>query len=282
MNQKKRLWGLILALVLCCVLVLPAYADMGPKPSVNLTLEGLEGQRYAVTMVSPKKEYGPWYVGKEYDDHAGPEDCWQAFERYQDPDGWNFLGYLEECTDTQQFSWDYYPPSPYKIVIWLAEEDTYVTSGPMERYAFDSYYTVRYAPESGLSIRRSYDYTWELISLVCRVVLTIAVELALAWLIGWRARRDVKVLLWTNVATQLGLNLALNVINYYQGSLALVFSMAVLELIVFIVEGLVYSRLLPKNPETGAKRHVWLYALGANGVSMVLGFYLAKWIPGIF
>ena len=282
MMQKKRFLGLILALVLCCMLALPVYADMGPKPSVNLSLEGLEGQRYAVTLISSMEQCGPWYVDKEYDSYSGPEDCWQAFERYQDPDGWNFLGYLEECTDDQQFQWDYYPPNPFKILIWLAEDDTYVVSEPMERYAYDRYYIVRYNPEGGLSIRRSYDYTWELISLACRVVLTILVELAIAWLIGWRTKRDLRILLWTNVVTQLGLNFALNLIHYMAGSLAFTFGFFALEVVVFVVEGTAYQHWLCCGPEPHKKSHVWLYALGANAVSMLLGFQLAKWIPGIF
>ena len=285
MKMKKRLCALLAMLVLFCIMAVPAWADMGPKPTVDLTFKGLEGQQYAVALIS-RIEYtpAPWMGDgwDAYNPEDGKKENWQALHDYVDPDGCKFGGYWEECSESHHFRWDYRAPSRFKILIWLEDTQTYLVSEELDRYAFDAYFTVQYTPEGTLQVKRSYDYTWELISLVCRVVLTIAIELVLAWMIGWRARRDMQVLLWTNVVTQLGLNIALNVTNYMQGSLAFAFAFFAFELIVFVIEGAVYQYLLRRDPHTGKKRHVWLYALGANGVSMLLGFKLAQWIPGIF
>lgn len=281
--MKKKLLALVLTLVCMVMCAAPAFADIGPKPSVQLKLQGLEGQRYYVTLIAPYRQYGPWNT--EYD--HGLEDAnrpgWEAFRAYRDADDYHFLGKWKDCSADHSFAWTYYPPDPFKILIWLQDSDTYISSESMERYAFDSYYTVAVDAAAGtLKTKQSYDYTWELISLACRVVLTVLVELALAWAIGWRSPADRKVLLYTNIVTQLGLNIALNLINYYSGLLAFLLFFFVLELLVFVAEGVVYRFQLSLSPKTGRRRHVWLYALAANGLSFGVGYALARWIPGIF
>lgn len=285
MKLPKRFAALLGMLLLFCVLAVPAWADMGPKPTVDVTFKGLEGKQYAVALIARREDTpDPWCSDEwnEYDPKDGKEENWRALHDYVDPDGCQFGGYWEECGASHHFRWEYRAPSRFKILIWLEDTQTYLVSKELDRYAFDAYFTVQYTPAGALQVTRSYDYTWELISLVCRVVLTIAIELTLAWGIGWRTRRDMRILLWTNAATQLGLNIALNVVNYLAGSMAFVLGFAAFELIVFVIEGVVYQYWLRTDPRTGKKRHIWLYALGANAASMLLGFQLAQWIPGIF
>lgn len=285
MKMKKQFAAFLALLMLFCVLAVPAWADIGPKPTVDLTFKGLEGQQYAVALISRRENTpNPWMGDgwDTYDPEDGKQENWQALHDYVDPDGCKFGGYWEECGATHHFRWDYRAPSRFKILIWLEDTQTYLVSEELNRYAFDAYFTVQYTPAGALQVKRSYDYTWELISLVSRVVLTIAIELAIAWLIGWRTRRSVHILLWTNVVTQLGLNIALNVINYLEGSLAFAFSFFGLELIVFVVEGIVYQYLLSYKSKMAKTWQVWLYAFGANAASLLLGFKLAQWIPGIF
>jgi hypothetical protein len=56
-----------------------------------------------------------------------------------------------------------------------------------------------------------------------------------------------------------------------------------MEFAVFIIEGVVYSRLLHRHEATaGRKAHPWLYSLAANVASFVIGMMIAKLMPGIF
>ncbi|MDA6859531.1 hypothetical protein OSL44_24780, partial [Escherichia coli] len=54
------------------------------------------------------------------------------------------------------------------------ESDMFVSSGIYERYAFDSYFNVTMEDMEGgqilLTAQKNYDYTWELFSLVCRIL----------------------------------------------------------------------------------------------------------------
>ncbi|MGN0968069.1 MAG: hypothetical protein ACI4O3_02255, partial [Oscillospiraceae bacterium] len=57
----------------------------------------------------------------------------------------------------------------------------------------------------------------------------------------------------------------------------------VFELLVFLLEGLVYEILLHRfDREPGRKGHPFGYALAANAVSFAAGYGLARLIPGIF
>lgn len=281
--MKRRLLAILMVWMLACVSAVPAWADTGPKPSVNITVEGLEGKEYAVTLIAPYAQCGPWNAERAYEEDDGDIDSWNALKAYQDVDGYHFLGYWADCGEQNEFNWRYMPPKQYKVLIWVKTDNTYLVSEPTENYAFDSYYTVKANAANGsIQLRKSYDYTWELISFAARVVITVVLELALAWVFGWRAKQTFKVLLYTNLATQLALNVILNVVNYYKGCMVFSFAFVVLELVVFLVEGSVYRKYLPTRTDTGKKRNVWVYALFANAFSYLAGVELAKWIPGIF
>lgn len=83
--------------------------------------------------------------------------------------------------------------------------------------------------------------------------------------------------------TQIGLNLALNMINYHSGHMMFTIYYVPLEIAVFIAEGLLYNQYLPKHSqEKIAGWKPWTYAFAANTASYALGLALAHRIPGIF
>lgn len=139
----------------------------------------------------------------------------------------------------------------------------------------------------GLEIKsvddKAYDFTWKLISLACRVVVTIALELAIALLFVLRQKKLIMTILGVNVVTQIGLNVALNIINYNRGAYMFVFCYVLLEILVFIVEAVAYTVWFRKDsePQISKKRTV-SYALIANIVSFIGGMAIAQLVPGIF
>lgn len=280
----------LLPFLLLFSLLLPvtASADIGPKPSVNVTFRGLEDQTYYVTLLSQTDSTGPWGHSEEYRDYYGDRDVWEAFQGYEDPDGFWFIGCYEDCSADHTFSWTYYPPQVFKVLVYFPETDTFaVTEDTYERYAFDSYYKVNAgsAPETGLlaPLHKDYPYGQEVLSFLARVVLTLAAEVALALVFGYRAKKQLQVIFWVNLVTQLILNLALNFVNYSWGSMAFTLNYVWMEAVVFGLEGLVYAATLKKwDKKPDRKAHPWVYSLTANGTSFLLGLFLAHQIPGIF
>jgi len=286
--KKKRL--LLCALLLALMLSTTARADMGPKPSVNVTFTGLEAGPCYATLLSEVKSTGPYRAWEPDDgvrDGWVPEDesnldVWQAFVEYKDPDGFYFLQFYRRVDTTGRFAWTYYPPSTYIILLYYPDSGQFVSGGILDRYAFDSYYTVDVS-EGTIQAERSYEYGMEIVSLLARIVLTIAVELGLALLCGLRRRWQVRTVVLVNVITQVALNVGLNIINYKAGSMAFVMFYVLLEILVFIVEGVAFSILLRRRAPGGEKMaHPVVFAFWANVFSFAVGYALARWIPGIF
>lgn len=300
--QAEALRLRILLLFLFCVIFILASgslcvrADTGPKPSVQITFENMGDEVCYGTLLSRDASTGPasaWDGNELHIYNYDLEyDIWKAFVEYEDADGYYFLqeGWL--CSETKQLNWTYYPPASFKILLYYPESGVYAVSGIYERYAFDSYYTVDMqgacpgSSEAGwtlLTARRSYDYTWELISLACRIIITILLETGAALLFGFRHKKVLAVIAGINIVTQVVLNVLLNVINYNMGSLAFTLYYVLLEIVVFVIEAAAYGILLNRVSEKRfSARRVVLYALAANVLSFAGGFLTAKWIPGIF
>ena len=284
----------VLSLLICLILVLnlpvTAKADIGPKPSVRITFTGIKGETYYGTLLSERRSTGPataWDGYEEYRDWK-PENekpIWEKFIAYEDTDGYYFLQEWWDCSETNQLNWTYYPPTPFKILLYFPETDSFYVSDIYERYAFDSYFSVdlsEYAT-SPITARQSYDYTWEVISLVARIVLTIALELAIALLFGYREKKALGFLAIVNVITQVVLNVALNIINYRSGSMGFTFAFICMEILVFAIEAITYKAVLHRYSEKEkVNRRGVTYALVANTASFAIGLWLAHLIPGIF
>jgi hypothetical protein len=135
---------------------------------------------------------------------------------------------------------------------------------------------------SMLIAEESYDYTWEIISLVARIIATILIEVAIAYVFLYKNAKQVKFIIIVNMVTQVILNVALNIVNYRSGYLMFCFAFVGYEIVVFMIESLIYQKILPRWDSK--KRWGYMpaaYALVANVASCLIGFVLAKWIPGI-
>lgn len=144
--KKKILFILLCFTIALIIMPTTAYADIGPKPSVVIDFEGLEDQSYYVTLLSEVSSTGPHSVLGESPNnqryHKGDEEytIWQKFLSYEDKDEFYFLQYFENCTDTSEFTWGYYPPPKFKILLYFPEQDSFAVSEDIyEQYAFDSY-----------------------------------------------------------------------------------------------------------------------------------------------
>lgn len=288
--MRKKLLGL-LSLIFCFAVLLPmpVFADVGPKPSVQLTIEGSIEAPYYVTLLSQKESTGPYYLADKGDpipDYLAKTDedrtTWQAFRDYQDADGFYFIEYVQKCDEENVFRWGYYPPQVFKVLIYLPESGEFLTSGINERYAFDSYFTVTASSDGNLTLQKSYDYTWEILSLLARIAATVVLELLVALLFKFRTKKLLFPIAGVNVFTQIVLNLLLNLFNYQSGSWAFVFHYIWMELIIIILEAIVFSIWLQKLENGKSHGKYVAYAVVSNIVSFIFGLFLAKIIPGIF
>ena len=307
--KKKLPVFLTLVLLIFTFLPLSVSADTGPKPSARVNFINMPADTvFYGTLLSAKKSNGPNAVwnGKDVDAyHKGNHDwcnldydTWLAFVEYEDKDGFYFLqeGWL--CSESGELAWTYYPPSTFKVLLYFPKQDAFAVSDVCECYAFDSYYTVDLAGltagedgtltlladgTQGIVAEKSYDYKWELISLICRILITLLFELGLAYAFGIFRRGVIGKLIAVNAFTQILLNILLNLVNYNQGQLAFIFYYVLFEVCAVAIEGALYSYYVKRHPELSiTPRRVRLYAVIANFASLGCGMLVAKYIPGIF
>ena len=299
--MKKRWRSILTALLLLLPLTaMPVSADVGPKPSVVVALEGLEGRTCWGTLLSQQEGTGPY--GRFYEEEAAedPEEdralrALLPLER-MDSEGFHLLNFVKDCSDGE-FSWTYYPPHTYKIALWFPEEDALAVSGVYHRYAFDSYYRldlsgVELMPGGiveleAARLQRDYPYGASLLALAGRVAPTLGAELLLALAFGLRTRQALKWVAVVNLATQLGLNLALELFTYCNGALEGMMAILALpvylaaEAVVTLVELRIYRRkLLGERGASG--RRITAYTWTANLCSLLAGVLLSFRLPALF
>ncbi len=297
----KILYFLIFTLMFSALLPMTVSADTGPKPSVRVAFENMGDALCYGTLLSEKSSTGPNSVWDGNEDHIYnyglDPDIWRAFVEYEDADGFYYLQTGWKVSETKEIASTYYPPERFKILLYYPETENFAVSGICERYAFDTYYTVDmegvnigsadYNGELSNSDRliayKSYRWQQETWSLAARVLITIAIEMGVALLFGFRGKKALGFLAAVNILTQIILNVILNVINFSSGQAAFVAGYIQLEILVFAVEAVLYSLFLRKAADK--KKTVWfcvVYALVANAVSFGAGLVIAHLIPGIF
>ena len=312
--MKHRTLTQIIAMLFCALFGVSAFpitvsADTGPKPSVRISFENMGDELCYGTLLSKTESTGPasaWNGDNTdarhnengaYSYAAFDYETWKAFVEYEDTDGYYFLQEGWVVSETKKIEWTYYPPDSFKILLYYPETQSFVVSGIYERYAFDTYYTVdmdgvnigsvAYDEERSTDERieayRSYPYTQEVLSLAARIVITILMEMGIALLFGFRRKKQLLLLIGVNTATQILLNVLLNGTNYNAGPLAFVGFYILLELVVFVLEAILYCIWMKKFSTQPRKNWFYvLYSLVANGVSFGAGILIARWLPGIF
>lgn len=292
--KKKLFYTLLCTIIFVAALSVTAYADMGPKPSVQITFEGLSDELCYGTLLSKKKSTGPAsvYDGEtDYAVHSGNYDwaeldyeTWKAFVDYEDVDGYYFLQEGWRVDETKSLAWTYYPPSSFKILLYFPESGAFISSEIYETYAFDSYFTVDMNDMTDILVaEKSYDYTWELISMLVRIIFTVILEIGIAILFGFKNRKQLLIISCVNIITQIILNVLLNFINYSSGSMAFTAFYILFEIIVFAIEAVIFYTTLHRFSDKESKRYIpIIYALVANAFSFGAGFLIAHLIPGIF
>lgn len=289
MKTRKNLPVLIL-LILLVLMPSTAMADMGPKPSVNIEVNNLkENQEVYITLLSKEESTGPFSKDTELQSHEDYlEEGFNKFKSIKDKDGYYFLGNLDLLKGNGTYSWSYYPPQDFKIALYFPEQNLVLISKPYSRYAFNSNFKLNYKDmdlkdevyyfDNEISIKKVRDINKEIKSFILRLVLTIIIEYLVALAMFKPTKYQTKLIIKTNIFTQVLLNLAISLILYFYGFLAFVIILISCEIAVFIIEGVIYKKRLNQNlPENKKPAMPMLYAFIANLISAGAGYYLVRY-----
>ncbi|MCI8761901.1 MAG: hypothetical protein HFF28_03505 [Oscillospiraceae bacterium] len=262
-------------LLLCLLCLVPtAYADIGPKPEVTITVVNApEGVLYLDLLAQGEPMDQPYSNSNGECDPALLDNL-----RSLEGDGW-VLAYTTGTKGPPVFG-DVRPredgtwrfsyvglPETFRVAAATADEakaaEVSYTRDFVDNIVYDwQANTVREATPPPLRF---------LIRLAATLIPTLLIEGALFWLFGFRERRGWLVFLAVNTATQVGLHLAVGSILPQAGWHFLNYTLTILipELIVWVAEAAAYAFLLREHSRG---RRVG-YAFAANFASFVLGYF---------
>jgi len=286
MNRFRTQKLILLFMVSLLIVPLIAYGDVGPKPSLEINVIGIDTDEYWLDLLIKDVSGNSWL---EISDEERLEVA--KLEAYEDKDGFKpalLLGTgapmwgglrgekLEDGSFRHYFGY-IGVPDEFKIAI-LKKDGTLIVSDVVQRTQFQSYMDydlsnieVSTSDQVGVGIvREQIPWGFSVFGFVVRLLLTLVLEIGIALLFGFTFKNSLKVLLITNLVTQVILNV-LTFGAYTAGGfffVAIVFSMA--EVLIIIAELVVYMKLLTEKKK-------WIravYAIVANIVTFLAGFML--------
>jgi len=192
----------------------------------------------------------------------------------------------------------YYPPDKFIAVVYDIDNDILYYSNPIQRYVFRDQYSADYS--AGFTKVNDNTYTFEptltvimkespgmdwaernelnpviqtvwynVVMFIGRIIITVGVELLIALAFKF-TKKSYGIIAITNVATQIPLNAIILISMFFGGSYWISYEgLLVGEAAVFIIEPIVYWKTCERSD--GTKKHIVLYALIANIVTLALG-----------
>ncbi len=270
--MKKFFLLLLTSLLIASSSLCDVHADVGPKPSVTVYFDDVPEGTYFVTLLSDREVYGPWRKVEVSEIKEGTSDkdkAFAAFVSYEDEDGYCFLGNMsEEMTGKGTFAWTYYPPESFKVAVYSVKEGRLYLSDICKREAFDSYFHAR-IKDGQLLIEEESHLGKTLFKTLLRALVTVAVELALAYLFGYRSKKHILSILIVNLISQTALNVFLMLGDYFGGMLVWMILFPIGEIAVIVLEMILYIALLRKEK----KGKLIFYVFLANLLSAALTFF---------
>ena len=278
--MKKAITLLITFMLACITMSVTAFADTGPKPSTIVNFENLSDEECYATLLSSHRGSGPYSA---WEGEEPPEGIDGAFAGYKDKDGYYYLMHYFKVSEKKSLTWGYYPPPDFKILLYYPAHDLFLVSEKCSVYAFDSYFSIdmtgispdnKALSEVTLTVSAEYSYLREFIGFALRIIITLFIEIYFAT--KFLNKRRFLIILITNLVTQLGLNLALNLLLINKDILTYLICYIGLELAIGVIETVVYLIAFNRGEaEKVSVSTIIFYTLAANFLSFMAGVFIA-------
>ena len=254
------------------------FADTGPKRSISINING-DTDGYYMTLLSKNDNLGPWSTNRSPNDEIDLK-----FSSYHDKDNYYYLYYYDKIED-KYFTWGYYPPYTFKILIYDSINDKFINNDNIyEAYAFESNYILDI---NGLILNKNIQIGFQLLNFFLRLIICLIIEIIIALIFKINKQRLIIITI-ANVITQILLNLGLSIFIYFNGlSIFIIIPLyLVFEIAVTLIELFLYIMFIPKIEEKYNlyninKSKIIAYALTSNLTSFVLGYIILIFVPNI-
>ncbi|HAF26322.1 MAG TPA: hypothetical protein DCG85_03290 [Lachnospiraceae bacterium] len=251
-------------------------ADMGPKPSITLTVinEGDSGNYYVALLEKRDgvlDEESKLKLDKEVNEE-NVEEYLKAF-RY---DGWCFHktpvgGYLFEKNEDGIYDFIYMVPNPFRVVLIDQYGNVHVSKVMTKKeYNADCIYDVK---TGDVSEQYEDKVAKRIVYIAVCYIFTLITEFVILLVFGYPLiKKNILSFFIVNTITNLTYSSAL--MSLMPGGLAILFLFFIAEIIIVIVEAIVYILTLVNKEGEHPRLRSFFYAVTANIVSAVMGVFV--------
>lgn len=279
----KRRWHSILCIFVLVLALLPvsARADMGPKPNITIHVENAPVEPCYLDLLIPDEASDNRFDNLDWNHISASllDSKILSSMRSVQQSGWHYAmldgtqtplnGEIQ--SPTADFSFSYHgTPDTFRIV--LATEDGAQLSPVQHRTRLWQEFTLDYRTGAVTTGSPFVSYVRQFLS---SLLPTLLIEGVLLLPFGFWDKRNLAPFFGVNIGTQI----LLTVVTAWCMANDMIFYRYIvflpLELVIWLIEALLYRKLLHstrKNP------HPILYALCANGLSMIATFFSVRWV----
>lgn len=285
MLRRITLMG-VLILVLMVISAPTTHADMGPKPYATVDVVGQRGSYDLDILIKISHEVSAVEDLENYyriDQHYAGSEYPSVLNGYQDTEGYASMTLYSgppryTDRDYNSFHLGYFgAPQHFKIAL-VFDGDVIITSEAVDRRMFNAHFIydvsdvdLTHSQEGVGEVSESIPRAQMTTDFFIRLVLTVALELGVLALFGYRHLKSFLLGGGVNLVSQSILSILMVIAYYFWGGmLAAILTLALGEMIVIVSEIIIYGKFLKEH---GRLRAV-LYGLCANAASLAFGFFL--------
>lgn len=269
--MKRVLYILLIFIVIFLVQANDVYADVGPKPSIVIFLKNMPDTLCYMDLLV--EEQSSMEVNKKFDDPKYNKDLVAKLRGYHEAGMSSLLvnglgrTYGDIICDIKDgkgsLNYSYMVPDQFKIIV-ASDDGDIVVSNLIERKSFDS---IIYFDYESAKAKEVPFIIAGLLSFLLTCTLTIITEGIVLYLFKFKIRENIKAFLIVNISTQVFLYIMISLGMMISGmSSAFVFYL-VAEVIIFIVEAILFSRLLTQH----SKLRRIVFSITSNFGSLLVG-----------
>lgn len=290
MKTEKKLNKIIAITIILLITIASlfqlTYADAAPKPSLTIIVKGMNEEKYWLDLLVTDEQNHSWLKISEEE-----RKLVSKLAEYKDKDGFHpaLLGGTHvplngELVGEKQRDGSFVHkfsymgvPRTFKIAI-LTDDGNLIISDVIKRKQFASMmeYDLRglaiteNLKEAAGTVSEGMSMNDFIFNFIISLILTWIVEIFIAARFGFSLQKFLKVLLLSNVLTQVILNVLVLYFNNSVGLFGTVFGLILGEIIVILIEANIYSLYLAEK----SKAYRISYAVTANLVSILFGFFI--------
>lgn len=278
----KKLMIAILFMILIPISIQKTTADIGPKPSVEVTIKGVD-LPYSVDFLI---DFGSLNTLEDNDLFYYKDTYPDALKTYTDTDGFIPYTLAEQPSGVKQIDYsdtytiDYHAPKTFKIAVVVG--DNVIVSELINTVFFASEITYDLSDVSlsesqtnvgtiSGDIEGNFPYFKLGFDYVYRLVITLLIEIGILYLFMYRKKASYQLVIGINAATQMVLT-GLIIYGYYYlgGVFGAVLLLFLGEVVVLLLEAILYGIYLKEHSRWRAIG----YALIANAATFIFSLIL--------